>query len=250
VGNRVGGNRSAIPIDYVGVKCETAREAISALLDNEDVGADPRELEDHLLGCAECRAWQARAHQVTRNARLEPARPVTVPADELVAAVLAHSRPPRRPGAVTWVRVGLLAVAAAQVWVTVPKVLSSNHHDAEHISHEIGAFAMALAVGFVIAAWKPDRAHGMHALVGAVAALLVGTSTFDLVYGHTDFGNEGPHLLAVAGWLLLVYLAIATPSSTPAPSRSLVPVSRVFTGRAKTPAEDATADEPERRRTG
>ena len=114
----------------------------------------------------------------------------------------------------------------------MPNLLSGHDHTApEHIAHEIGAFAMALAVGFVVAAWKPDRARGMHALVGAVAALLVVTSTVDLLHGRTDLGDEAPHLLAVAGWLLLVYLARATPSTSLDPSRALTPVVRSSTGR-------------------
>jgi predicted anti-sigma-YlaC factor YlaD len=231
------------------VRCETAREAISALIDDEDAGVDPQELDDHLLECPDCRAWQAAAHEVTRNARLEPVRPVMVPSEELVGAVLAHSRPPRR--SVTWVRAGLVAVAAAQVWVTVPSLMSGHDHKApEHIAHEIGAFAMALAVGFVVAAWKPDRARGMHALVGAVAALLVVTSTVDLLHGRTDLGEEAPHLVAVAGWLLLVYLAAATPSTTLDPIRSLTPVVRGITGRAKALTAESTVDQRGRRRTG
>ena len=218
------------------MKCETAREAISALLDDEDSGVDPGELTQHLAGCIDCRTWQTWAHEVTRNARLEPARAVTVPPDELVGLVLAHSRPPRRPALVTVVRGGLIAVAAAQVFFTVPNLLSGHDHTApEHIAHEIGAFAMALAIGFVVAAWKPDRAHGMHALVGAVAVLLVVTSTVDLVNGHTDLGDEAPHLLAVAGWLLLVSLARATPSTTLDPGRALTPSVR----RVARPREDA-----------
>lgn len=233
------------------MKCETAREAISALLDNEDSGVDPRELEEHLVDCLDCRTWQTWAHEVTRHARLEPARAVTVPSDELVRLVLAHSRPPRRPALVTVVRGGLVAVAAAQVWVTVPILLSGHDHTApEHIAHEIGAFAMAMAVGFVVAAWKPDRAHGMHALVGAVAVLLVVTSTVDLLHGRTELGDEVPHLLAVAGWLLLVYLARATPSTTLDPGRALTPVVRSSPGRAKTLSELSTDDQSGRRRTG
>jgi predicted anti-sigma-YlaC factor YlaD len=103
----------------------------------------------------------------------------------------------------------------------------------------MGAFAMALAVGFVMAAWRPDRAHGMRTIVGTVAALLVVTSVLDLLHGRTDFGDEAPHLLAVAGWLLLVHLASATPSNTVDPRWSLAPVVRVFTGR-RTPVDSIT----------
>ena len=256
------GNPTGVPIDYVVVNCETAREAISALLDDEDPGIDRQELDRHLLACPGCRHWRTAAHEVTRNARLEPARPATVPSDELVGAVLAHSRPPRRPGALTWARIGLLAVAAVQALVTAPLLLSGHDHAAPtHIAHEIGAFAMALAVGFVVAAWKPDRAHGMRTLVGALVALLAAVAVLDLLHGRTHIGDEAPHLLPVVGWLLLIYLASGTPSTTVDPSRSLAQVVRAFTGRraghgavlpgrAQAKAEESPAAEPGRRRAG
>jgi predicted anti-sigma-YlaC factor YlaD len=242
--------------------CETAREAISALLDDEDPGVDRSALEEHLQSCSGCGEWRAGAHEVTRNARLEPARASAVSSDELVGLVLAQSRPPRRPGSVTLVRLGLILVAVAQAWVTLPILIKGHDHTApEHIAHEVGAFAMALAIGFVFAAWKPDRAKGMQALVGAVAVLLMITAFVDLLHGRTDIGDEAPHLFAVAGWLLLVYLAAASPSTTVDPSWSLAPVVRAFTGRrtvtgaaalTRTPAQvqKRAPAEPGRRRAG
>jgi predicted anti-sigma-YlaC factor YlaD len=235
-------NLSRFPIDYVTVKCETAREAVSALLDDEEPEVEPRSLDEHLQTCADCRRWRSAAHEVTRNARLEPARPVTVPSDELVAAVLAHSRPPRRPGSVALARAGLVALAAAQTWITVPSLLlGRDHHAPEHIAHEIGAFAMALAVGFLVAAWRPDRARGMRTLVGIVAGLLLVTAALDLIHGRTDFSEEAPHLLTIVGWLLLVHVAAATPPITGEPSWLLGPVVRSVTRRRSVAAEVASS---------
>jgi predicted anti-sigma-YlaC factor YlaD len=242
--NREPRNRPGARIDYLSVRCATAREAISALLDDEDPGVDRVELDAHLLGCVECRRWHAAAHEVTRNARLEPARATTVSADALVVAVLTRSRLPRRPALVTWVRAALVVVAAAQAWTTVPMLLSGHDHTAPaHIAHEVGAFAMALAIGFVVAAWRPERAYGMQMVVGAVAVLLVFTSTLDVLRGRTDLGDEAPHLLAVAGWLLLISLARVTPSRTVGPGRSLVPVARAF-GSRRSAAGGLDLDEP------
>ena len=262
---RHSGNLSALPIDYVSVNCERAREAISALLDDEEPAIDRRALDEHLQTCAGCRRWRSAAHEVTRNARLEPARRATVPSDELVAAVLAQSRPPRRPGSIALARVGLVAVAAAQAWITAPLLLlGRDHHAPEHIAHEVGAFAMALAVGFVVAAWRPDRARGMRTLVGIVAGLLLVTAILDLVHGRTDISEEAPHLFTIAGWLLLVHLGAATPPTTAEPSWSLLPAVRSVTRRrsvaarasgrrevlAETVPEPARATSPRRRRVG
>jgi predicted anti-sigma-YlaC factor YlaD len=206
------------------VQCEQAREAISARLDGEPADVPPAVLQEHLDGCAACRDWQERAHEVTRTARLALARPAPFRPDALVAGVLARSRPPRRPTPLTWIRLGLGLVGVAQAAVALPILLAGRDHGSpEHVAHEMGAFATALAVGFVLAAWKPDRARGMHVLVGAAAVLLVVTATIDLAHGRTDFGDEAPHLLTVAGWLLLGRLAAATPSPVAAAARSRFP---------------------------
>ncbi|HEX4492660.1 MAG TPA: zf-HC2 domain-containing protein [Acidimicrobiia bacterium] len=206
------------------MRCEQVREAISARLDGEVEGVAPAALAEHLDGCAECRLWQERAHEVTRTTRLGLARPPALRPDALVAGVLAHSRPPRRPTPFTWARLGLVLVGSAQAVVALPLLVAGRDHGSpEHVAHEMGAFAMALAVGFVLAAWKPERARGMHALVGAAAVLLVVTAALDLAHGRTDLGDEAPHLLAVAGWLLLAWLASATPSPVTTANRSRVP---------------------------
>ena len=92
-----------------------------------------------------------------------------------------------------------------------------------HVAHEEGAVRDGAGLGFLVAAWRPDRAKGMRTVVGATAALLVVTAVADLVSGRTGIGDEAPHLLAVAGWLLLAYVAAATPSTTFDPSWSLQP---------------------------
>ena len=52
------------------MQCDRFREAISARIDGEDPGLPDAAIEAHLAGCAACRAWQQRAHAVTRRARL------------------------------------------------------------------------------------------------------------------------------------------------------------------------------------
>jgi predicted anti-sigma-YlaC factor YlaD len=56
--------------------CAACREAISALLDDEDPGIDPTLVEAHLAGCAACRAFAAQAGRLHGWLRLQPAEPV------------------------------------------------------------------------------------------------------------------------------------------------------------------------------
>src|SRR5260221_11327272 len=52
------------------MECDRAREAGLARMDGEDCGVPGAALVAHLSGCAGCRAWEQRAHVVTRRARL------------------------------------------------------------------------------------------------------------------------------------------------------------------------------------
>src|SRR5579862_3781274 len=104
-------NRMAGWRDYLGMDCVTAREAISAMADGEDAGADRGDVDRHVAQCAGCRAWQDAAHEVTRRARVGAAQPVRPRAAEVAAVALARARAPRRGRLVTLARVGLVAIA-------------------------------------------------------------------------------------------------------------------------------------------
>ncbi len=194
------------------MNCETAREAISAVLDREPSGVEERELEAHLGTCSACRAWRGEAHRVTRMVRLGAVEHSPRPVEDLLKRLEAN-----RPGGISplgLARLALVAVAAAQIVITAPILLFGQDHEAPiHVAHEMGALDLALAVGFLAAAWRPGRALGMRTLVGAAAALLVITAILDLFAGRTELSEEAPHLLTVAGWLLLGYLATNAPPS-------------------------------------
>ena len=192
--------------------CETAREAISAVLDREPSGVDERELETHLATCSACHAWRSEAHRVTRMVRLGAVAASPPPVDDLLETL--DARRPRSISSLAGARLALVAVAAAQIAITAPILVFGQDHEAPiHIAHEMGALDLALAVGFLVAAWRPGRALGMRTLVGAAAALLVITAVLDLLAGRTALAEEAPHLLTVAGWLLLAYIAANAPPS-------------------------------------
>jgi hypothetical protein len=122
-------------------------------------------------------------------------------------------------------------VALAQIAVTVPVLLLGSQAGTPlHVAHELGSFDMALAIGFLLAAWRPLYAHGMRTIVGAAALLLVATAVIDLISGHAGAAEEAPRLLAVVGWLLLARLAALTPPAGPAqevsPDASLARLAR------------------------
>jgi predicted anti-sigma-YlaC factor YlaD len=193
--------------------CDVAREAISALIDGEPPPVGRPELDAHLAGCGGCRAWREGAHDVTRRSRLAGALPSPGPDAAARSAAAARDAAPAWRREAVLMRASLVIVAAIQCVTTLPAlVLGSDHGAPIHVAHEMGAFDMALAVGFVLAALRPSRARGMSSLVGAAAVLLIVTAVLDLAAGHTGPSEESPHLLAVAGWLLLRRLATISPA--------------------------------------
>jgi len=212
------GNSSEPLRDYYPMDCDPAREAISGLLDNELNGAAPSAIEEHLEGCADCRRWREEAHEVTRRVRLAAALPVPAPSSSLLAAVTVLDRRRRWWRSLAFARNALVLVAVGQLIITIPPLLLGTDHDAPiHVAHEMGSFCMALAVGFLIAAWQPARAYGMRTLVGCAAFLLVATAVIDLLAGRTSPSDEAPHLLALVGWLLLWRISVLAPPTTDQP---------------------------------
>ena len=228
----------------MGVDCDATREAISALLDGEPSGVEQSLLEGHLEGCAACRAWQEDAHEVTRRVRLASARPAPSPGNSIRAALMAvESRDP------WWrslrvARGALVAVAVGQLIISVPALFfGSDRGSPIHVAHEMGAFDMALAVGFLLAAWRPTRAQGMRALVGCAALLLVATAVIDLLAGRTTPSDELPHLLAVAGWLLLWRISGLVSPTADEPTFSLLAPVRSAAEMVRAASREGEADD-------
>lgn len=199
--------------DYLCVRCDDYREALSARLDGEDPGMDPAWVEAHLASCAGCRAWLDRAAAATRAATMEGADDVP----DLTDAILTRAssgpdsdRVAHRTRRTRVLRVGLFAVAAGQ-WAAALGVIFAQGIAAlpVHGAHELGSFNLAVAVGFAWIAWRPSRAGAYLPLLGALVGVLAALTGADLVMGHASPRAEAPHLLLVAGLVLTAMLARA-----------------------------------------
>ena len=179
--------------------CTTAHEALSARLDGELSPVMGTELDDHLDGCPSCRARAAELTRVTRRARLRAAPQVPDLAPAVVARVRAQER--RTPWSPA--RCGLVVVAVTQVLLSAPMLFGRALGASEHTAREVGVAELALAVGLLAAAWRPWRAAGMVPVVVALALGLAVVSALDVLSGEVRAVHELPHLLPLAGALLL-----------------------------------------------
>ena len=194
------------------MECDRAREAISARIDGEDPGVRDGALDAHLADCDACRAWQQRAHMLTRRARL--GGPFLE--RDLTGQVLAAVPPaPARRRLRLALRGALLAVALAQLAITVPLLVLGHDHDAgPHAAHELGSFDLALAIAFAIGSIRPALSAGLAWTCAIAAAGLAGTAIADLIGGQAIGADEAQHLVALAGAVLLIWQSRVTGAGT------------------------------------
>ena len=160
--------------------CTQAREALSAFLDGEATEVPRTDLDTHLGRCAACRHFldeagtiDALAHAVGNGS----GRITDVTARVLAAARAERHRPDPWSSSL---RLGLVGVAVAQLVLAVPGLVYGTDEGAPiHVAHEVGAWDLALAIGFLFAAWRPLRAIGL--LPFAHLLELVGTALLYLL---------------------------------------------------------------------
>lgn len=184
-------------------ECRVAREVWSAHVDGEASAFEWRAANRHIDGCEACAAWCDATAAITRRLRVRPADPVP----DLSASILARVHP-ARPGRGDWVRNLLAVVALTQLVLALPALVLGDASTAPvHTARHLGAMTVALAVGFLYCAWRPERAYGMVPVAAAMAAAFVLTAVLDVVRGDTPLLAESTHLLQMAGFALVWALA-------------------------------------------
>jgi predicted anti-sigma-YlaC factor YlaD len=188
---------------HPGISCDQARLALSARLDGEPLGMPADRLNAHMATCAGCTDWLTRAEQLTRLVRVQPARVPDLTAtilaavaadraadraaaDRAAAAEKANAERPALPGRVIagrqaiqrLLQAAVAAIAAMELLVIMPVMLGLNAD--EHASHEVGAFAAAVAVAFLLAAFQPKLARAYTPIAVVLAICLTATSGLDI----------------------------------------------------------------------
>jgi predicted anti-sigma-YlaC factor YlaD len=193
------------------MNCMHIRQAISARLDGEPLGVDSDAFDAHLASCAECRAFATSAGELHRAMRLAPAPEIPDLTPGILAAIGAESTRDDTQLALRWI---LAIIAFVQIAIAVPAlVLGTDAGLPVHTARHLGSFDVALAVGFLFAAWRPSRIPGLLPVVVALVACLVGSSLLDVASGNTAALSEAHHVTDFAG-LVVVWL-LSRPATRP-----------------------------------
>jgi predicted anti-sigma-YlaC factor YlaD len=192
------------------MECALIRQGLSAGMDGQPLpgGLTEEDIDAHVADCQDCRSWAGAADRL--RARTRVAALPLVP--DARVALLAGFDAARRRRTSTWgpatVRLALLVVAAVQLVVTVPVLLLGHDREAPvHVAHEMGSFELAVALGVMVAVWRPIWAGGMAWVVAGASILLSVTAAADLASGTTTWSDEAPHLLVIVAAVLLILLA-------------------------------------------
>jgi predicted anti-sigma-YlaC factor YlaD len=120
-------------------------------------------------------------------------------------------------------RVAVAAAAAVQLALALPSLFGAAAGTAGaglHATREMASFDVAVAVGFVLAAWRPRRAMAFVPVAFVLAGCLAGTSVVDVVHGVTGVGHEVVHLVVMVQAGLLWALGRVDRAQPPAPAGS------------------------------
>jgi predicted anti-sigma-YlaC factor YlaD len=138
---------------------------------------------------------------------VSPAAPVPDLTEAILRSIGDESAVVERDDRTDFLRLALAIVAVIQLTMAVPAlVLGDDAGLPTHVARHLGSFAVALGVGLLFVAWKPDRAAGLLPVVAAVVVCLVGSSVLDIVQGRAAPGGEVSHATELVGlvavWLL------------------------------------------------
>jgi predicted anti-sigma-YlaC factor YlaD len=199
--------------------CERWREMLSAQLDGEDDPALRPLIDEHLAGCAGCRAWLDSAAAVNRLTRTGMVPDVP----DLSAAILAAL--PAAPVKASWRRrlpiaallyVALGLVGAVQIILGLAQIGGASGAGHVHVGgsaapghlwNESAAWNAAVGAGYLFIALRRTRPVGLVPMLSAFVGMLLLLSVNDLTGGRVDVARLVGHGFVIVGYLLVVALS-------------------------------------------
>jgi RNA polymerase sigma-70 factor (ECF subfamily) len=202
------------------MRCDVAREALSARLDGERPQVLAQQVDAHLESCRSCRAWLiGAAVQTRRLASIEPGETPDL-VDKILASAgeesTAHHRWVRwlRSHYRRWGLIGVgvfqVAIAAAQISGTDFGMVSAHMHGAmsgEHLMHESTAWLLALGLAMIAAGIWPVTAIGVAAITGVFSVALLSYVVVDAFNGEVTAARIASHVPVLLGLVFTLLVA-------------------------------------------
>lgn len=203
-----------------GMRCDVAREALSARLDGERPQVLAQQVDAHLESCRSCRTWLIGA--AVQSRRLSSIAPAEGPdlVDKIMASLDQQS--PAYHRSMRWLRsryrrwgligVGLfqVAIAAAQISGINFGMVSSHMHGAmsgEHLMHESTAWLLALGLAMIAAGVWPATAIGVAAITGVYSVALLSYVVVDAFAGEVTATRIASHMPLLLGLVFALLVA-------------------------------------------
>lgn len=203
-----------------GMRCDVAREALSARLDGERPQVLAQQVDAHLESCRGCRAWLiGAAVQTRRLASVEPGE-----GPDLVDKIMARldQQSPAYHRSTRWLRSryrrwGLIGVGVFQVAIAAAQIsgidfgmVSSHMHGAmsgEHLMHESTAWLLALGLAMIGAGVWPATAIGVAAITGVYSVALLSYVVVDALAGEVTATRIASHMPLLLGLVFALLVA-------------------------------------------
>lgn len=204
-----------------GMRCDDAREALSARLDGERPQVLAQQVDAHLDSCRACRTWLiGAAVQTRRLASLEAAD-----GPDLVEKIMASLHEESGSRYQRWMRMlrvnhrrwMLIVIGTVQMALAVAQIggidfgmVSAHMHGAmsgEHLLHESTAWSLALGLAMIAAGIWPATAVGVAAIAGAYSLALVGYVAADALSGQVTAARVASHVPVLLGLVFTLLVA-------------------------------------------
>ncbi|SOJ55776.1 ECF RNA polymerase sigma factor SigC [Mycobacterium simulans] len=204
-----------------GMRCEVAREALSARLDGERPQVLAQQVDAHLESCRRCRTWLIGAAAQTRRFATVDAGQGPDLANRIMATAGITSTPSYRRwlrglGAGRWrwclIAVGVfqVAIAAAQIGGIDFGIMPHHVHGGmtgEHLLHESTAWVLALGLAMIAAGIWTGAAVGVAAMTGADSLTLGRYVGIDARNGEVTAARVASHGPVLAGLAFALLVA-------------------------------------------